>query len=41
MVLVSGGIWSGTFKLSFCNSQFPLSTALLTVSAVFNEVIDC
>ena len=40
MVLVSGRMCPGTFKLPFCDSQFPLSTALLTVSAVYNEVID-
>ena len=40
MVLVSGRMWPGTFKCSFCDSQFPLSTALLTVSTVYNEVID-
>ena len=40
MVLVSGRMWPGIFKWSFSDSQFPLSTALLTVSTVCNEVID-
>ena len=40
IVLVLGRMWPGTFKCSFCDSQFPLSTALLTVSTVCNEVKD-
>ena len=40
IVFVSGRMWPGTFKCSFCDSKFPLSTALLTVSTVCNEVKD-
>ena len=39
MVLVSGRMWPGTFKCSFCDSQFPLSTALLTVSTVHMKLL--
>ena len=40
VVLISGRMWPGSFKCYSSDSQFPLSTALLTVSTVCNEVID-
>ena len=39
MVLVSGRMWPGTFKCSISDFQFPLSTALLTVSTVHMKLL--
>ena len=39
MVLDYSRMWPGTFKCSFCDSQFPLSTALLTVSTVHMKLL--